>query len=244
MNLNSHIYSDGSVYLIARSNRKSELLREVLEEIEVMRTSLPKKTALPIGVGRTLRPLTWPDIKPDDKLITVAVDMYNKMYIGDAGYFVITRAPRMKGNIGHIVDVIGSQLPGSSRGYEFMSTLGIPIDGKCDNDWRTFRWTPEIEEYLRDLVARQAFAEYLEIISRPRVVVDETITSSATGTSGTATAHRPSGTSGLALIRKMIGRKRDAHHAIDKMAARNNAARLAREAELARTAAQEVTPPN
>lgn len=113
-------------------------------------------------------PLTFEDLTPGELLFTVAVWNDNHMHIEHERPFVVYSEAREvflgEYYLGRTVE-IARQFPHQCLGEVFLNSYGFE---EPSNQWRTFRWSPRVEAYLRDLVARQAFAEYLALIARPR----------------------------------------------------------------------------
>lgn len=157
---------------------------------------------------RGIYPLNFEDIAPGELLITVSVWLDNSMHIRHGQPFVIVGEPRKEYLESFLVDgesyyngrkvELAYPSPYESLGTHHLSSYGL--EELC-NQWRTFRWSPSTEAYLRDLVHRQAFAEYHALIARPREEAVELATVSAcSGASGGS-----SDGSQAAVARKRIG---------------------------------------
>ena len=154
---------------------------------------------LPSGIY----PLAFEDIAPGELLFTVAVWANNSMHIQHERPFVIRGEPR-KTFLPFVGDYNGREVelaclsPYESLGKQHLSSYGL--EELC-NQWRTFRWSPRAEAYLRDLVARQAFSEYLALIAQPRM---ETVGPSTVSTCRSASGGSLDATQ-VAVARNRIG---------------------------------------
>lgn len=213
---------------------------------------LPWKRTVP-RIVHDLCPVTLEEIKIGDDLIAIDADGVSRtLGVFESGRFAFADTQEQSTYSGKYVKVDWRNTEESGNRFR-LNTVYLHECGLAEWEWkdpadqsRTFRWTKEVEDYLTDIVRRNAFDEYMEIINRPKKVsatdcVSTEIPACSSGCGGTSNerAEWAQVTSAKSLMARFGDPRRKL--ATRLMAARS--ARLANEAETSGVNGDELETP-